>query len=106
MTPELTRYVTRVITVKALQLSLENLEKAAALCGGEYKFDKARNDFIIFVPSPHGTIVATPGWWLVYNGKGWVAMTNKHFTDKYERANAKGERVPPYSKPKEETSDE
>lgn len=97
MTVHLNNFITRVVAVEALQLSLQNMEEAAALCGGSLEQSiHSNHTFVLWVPTPMGPVCAKVGWWLVRTESGWVAMGDKSFKRKFELANDKGERVPPY----------
>jgi hypothetical protein len=101
MSTTLKHFITRLVNVEAVQLTSENLGEAAQLSGAEMVWNQQIKAFALVLPTPRGNILAKAGMWLVSSSKGWVAMTDKNFRDKYERANQKGERVPPYSIAKE-----
>lgn len=93
------KFITRVVTVEALQLTHSNMVESAALCGGEFKLPaNAGGAPYISIKTSNGLVVpAIAGMWIVKSPRGWVTMTDKNFRRKYELANDKGERVPPYS---------
>lgn len=84
--------------VEALQLTATNMAEAAELSGALLEWSRRYDAFVLLLESPNGgrKTVAREGMWLVSNGKGWVAMTELNFKRKFELANEKGERVPPY----------
>lgn len=99
MPAELQPFITRVVKAQALQLSHENMSAAAALCGEDLIWLKDKKFFSFVLYGNHGKILAQPSMWLVKLETGWVLMTDRNFKAKYEAANDKGERLPPYTYP-------
>lgn len=57
------------------------------LTGARMEWDGSLKAFVMFLDAPNrnGIIRALPGMWLVTNGNGWVAMTDKNFQRKYQK---------------------